>query len=464
MARMRWAGHWTVLGLVLACSSTVAAARGLATGTIELAADTSGLTRDIDRRTDISTTGTAITFRPGYFVTDDLEIVGSTALLQADQVSAGGASTTGKTMAQRLGLDYHFPLREGQEIYPFVHGSLGYASTTSGTGAGAKTFQGATYAIGAGLKIFLTDTSALRIALTREQFEGGAGREITALALGYAIYFGTEQIQRTGAKQVAAILVERETLENKLTLARQNVTESAARLSALENELTDTRQAAAARERTLETELANLRDLVRAKDVLAARVGALEALLVEARRPPPETTSLTTEPHPEMESLTAELHLLQAELLKAKGSIAELEAQLQARREREAKDSRMRVVLEVQAEALFEPGNVELAAGGRVELDRVLDTLRNVKGKRIVVEAHSDNVPVRGRLQQRYPTNWELSAARAMNVVRYLETKGVPPALLSGLGYGEHAPIALNDTEVGRRNNRRMRIILMPIE
>jgi chemotaxis protein MotB len=85
-------------------------------------------------------------------------------------------------------------------------------------------------------------------------------------------------------------------------------------------------------------------------------------------------------------------------------------------------------------------------------------------GDRIIrIEGHTDNVPISRRLQGRFPTNWELAAARATNVVRFLqEHAGIDPTALEAVGIGEHHPVADNATLQGRAQNRRIEIILYP--
>ena len=73
---------------------------------------------------------------------------------------------------------------------------------------------------------------------------------------------------------------------------------------------------------------------------------------------------------------------------------------------------------------------------------------------------HTDNLPIRGGLARRYPSNWELSAARAIAVVQRLEAQGIPPGRLSATGYAFHRPVADNATAVGRARNRRIEILM----
>jgi chemotaxis protein MotB len=116
-------------------------------------------------------------------------------------------------------------------------------------------------------------------------------------------------------------------------------------------------------------------------------------------------------------------------------------------------------------EILFDSGRTTIKPEGIEVLERVGEILLNVKDKAINVEGHTDNVPIGPELARRYPTNWELSAARATNVARYLQEKtGIDPTLLSATGYGEYHPVDSNETEEGRARNRRIEIVLVPAE
>ena len=112
---------------------------------------------------------------------------------------------------------------------------------------------------------------------------------------------------------------------------------------------------------------------------------------------------------------------------------------------------------------LFDTGKVEIAKRGKEVLLELADTLRENKDQNIVVEGHTDDVPIGLGLIEKYPTNWELSAARAVGVVRFLQEKGwLEPKRLSAVGYSYYKPVASNDTADGRRQNRRIEIILVP--
>jgi chemotaxis protein MotB len=113
---------------------------------------------------------------------------------------------------------------------------------------------------------------------------------------------------------------------------------------------------------------------------------------------------------------------------------------------------------------LFDSGKAEVKPEGQAVLQKVISILKDVKDKAIRTEGHTDNVPIGGMLAKKYPTNWELSAARAINVTRYLQEQGIDPAHLSAVAYGEYKPVAANDTPEGKAKNRRIEIILVPKE
>ena len=96
-------------------------------------------------------------------------------------------------------------------------------------------------------------------------------------------------------------------------------------------------------------------------------------------------------------------------------------------------------------------------------LGRVGNVLKNASNKIIRVEGHTDDVPINPRLQQQFPTNWELSAARAVHVVRFLQEQvGIAPERLQAIGLSEYQPMASNKTISGRSRNRRIEITLLP--
>ncbi len=121
-----------------------------------------------------------------------------------------------------------------------------------------------------------------------------------------------------------------------------------------------------------------------------------------------------------------------------------------------------RLTLNMVEEILFDSGQAVIKPAGLDVLTRVAQIIKDVKDKGILVEGHTDNVPIGPALARIYPTNWELSAARAVTVTRFLEQQGVEPGRLCAAAYGEHRPVADNATPEGKARNRRIAIILTP--
>jgi chemotaxis protein MotB len=123
----------------------------------------------------------------------------------------------------------------------------------------------------------------------------------------------------------------------------------------------------------------------------------------------------------------------------------------------EVSELKGRLTVKMKDKILFASGSATIGAEGKVALSKVAEALRGVQGRVIRIEGHTDDVPTGGGA---FPTNWELSTARALAVVRYLQENGVDPSRLAGAGYGQYQPIAPNDTAEGRSQNRRIEIVL----
>ena len=123
-----------------------------------------------------------------------------------------------------------------------------------------------------------------------------------------------------------------------------------------------------------------------------------------------------------------------------------------------------RLSLSMVEKVLFDSGSADIKKDGEKVLDRVGRILKQVTDKQISIEGHTDNVPIGLKLQQKFPTNWELSTTRATNVARYLQEKAdLDPRLLIASGFSEYHPVESNDTEEGRTKNRRIEIVLTPM-
>lgn len=120
-----------------------------------------------------------------------------------------------------------------------------------------------------------------------------------------------------------------------------------------------------------------------------------------------------------------------------------------------------RLSVQIIDKILFSTGSDEINPKGKTLLKKLGHSLKKMKQK-IRIEGHTDNVPIRGLLAGKYPTNWELSTGRATHVVRYLITQGVKPRHLLAVGMAHYNPVASNETPEGRQENRRIEVILSP--
>ncbi len=164
--------------------------------------------------------------------------------------------------------------------------------------------------------------------------------------------------------------------------------------------------------------------------------------------------------------LSVRVQAKEEELAKLQSTYQELEAKM--KEEISKGDVRLsqaggRIKVDLVDKILFEVGDASISERGAGVLSRVGAVLANVEEKKIQVSGHTDDLPISERLRDRYPTNWELAAARASNVVRFLEEKAnVPGRRLVAAAYGPWEPISSNRSASGRARNRRIEIVLTP--
>jgi chemotaxis protein MotB len=108
---------------------------------------------------------------------------------------------------------------------------------------------------------------------------------------------------------------------------------------------------------------------------------------------------------------------------------------------------------------LFLTGSATVSSDGRRALRQLAEVLKTARGRQVRVESHTDSIPIR---TEAFPSNWELSTARAAAVVKALQEQGLNPALLSGAGLADAQPIASNETSEGRARNRRLEVTVAP--
>jgi len=109
---------------------------------------------------------------------------------------------------------------------------------------------------------------------------------------------------------------------------------------------------------------------------------------------------------------------------------------------------------------LFPSGVAHISDGGTALLDKLAESLKQQTALNIVVAGHTDNVPIGAELEKRFPTNWELSSKRAINIIHYLVAQGIDEARFEAQAFSFMHPLASNDNEEGRSKNRRIEIML----
>jgi len=145
-----------------------------------------------------------------------------------------------------------------------------------------------------------------------------------------------------------------------------------------------------------------------------------------------------------------------------KNIIGEL-SEISTRENFEIRKAKKGVEINLPGLRLFNPGEEKLSSEGLLLLSKLGKILKNASNGEIKIEGHTDDTKIGGTLAQKFPSNWELSAARAVNVVRYLQEKvKIPPKRLSVVAYGQYRPLFPNDSEEHKQKNRRIVIILEP--
>lgn len=243
------------------------------------------------------------------------------------------------------------------------------------------------------------------------------------------------------SSQVTGLKSEKDALEKEIRELRVKVLTLEGEMARLQQDNTNLEEILKAKSDTMSQQIAELRkqnkDLTQENESLRAKTQALEVEKTE------EILGVKTM----YEDLVEDM---ESEIKKGKVTITQLKGKLK---------------VNMVDEILFDSGRASIKPQGLKVLERVGKVLLNAKDQAIRIEGHTDNVPIGAELARTYPTNWELSVARATAVTRYLQEKiGVDPRIISATGYGPYRPIASNETEQGRTRNRRIEIVLVPKE
>ena len=242
---------------------------------------------------------------------------------------------------------------------------------------------------------------------------------------------------------------------NRDLKSRSQLTESEQKVASLESRLKDSDQAA----ESARTQLDQLKG-----ELEKGKKSALD--LEQTRAELAKLKDLSASEKKVLEQKLADQQI-QMEKLKATPSPEDVKLEESLKKELVDKDvqiSRLRDQLKVTvaSEILFPSGSAELSPEGLDVLRKVAKAANKTQDE-VRVEGHTDTDPIAAVLAQYYPTNWELSTARAAVAVRTLEATGmVPAARLSAVGYGDSRPVNPNDTAEGKAKNRRVEIVFTP--
>ncbi len=118
-----------------------------------------------------------------------------------------------------------------------------------------------------------------------------------------------------------------------------------------------------------------------------------------------------------------------------------------------------RMIIALPNDILFESGKTEVKAEGKTALAKVAQVLATVPDRDFLIAGHTDDVPIK---TSRFPSNWELSTARAVEVVKFLVQNGMAPKVVAATGYAQFDPVVKNDSDANRAQNRRIEIVLQP--
>lgn len=276
--------------------------------------------------------------------------------------------------------------------------------------------------------------------------------------------------KKAAARQAAELDALKQTLAQETAQRRAAEQQTAA--------LAKEREVLRSREQQLNDELGNVRGQLKdfeqkltagnasAQDEIAKLQKQAADLEAESARIAKEREQLLLEQSQLAAALEQERAAKEAEIARLTRTQEELSQSLQdeiAKGNITIQQVRDQLTINMVDRVLFDSGQVQVKPTGVKVLKQVGDVLNKVSDKQIRIEGHTDNVPISARLKDRFKTNWELSTARATNVVRYLiDQGGVNREQLSAVGYAETRPLSSNDNEEGRAANRRIEIVLYP--
>jgi len=285
------------------------------------------------------------------------------------------------------------------------------------------------------------------------------------LPLGYALAFGSLLGACVSQDKYDAALKDAGAAHAELTKAAADLAKAKAEVAALNEAIKQAEALLGLGRKALDGETANVKELQAKLDNAIATTAQLKK---ELERLGKNADALLAEKG----GLSSALNDAKARLEELRRAQAAAAARAKLYKELLAKFQKMidsgelrialrngRMVIQLANDVLFDSGHTEIKPAGQSALAQVAGIFRSIPDRKFQVAGDTDTVPIH---TDRFASNWELSTARAVEVVRFLIAQGVRPDVLSAAGYGEFDPVAPNDDATGRARNRRIEITLQP--
>ena len=248
-------------------------------------------------------------------------------------------------------------------------------------------------------------------------------------------------------------------LENALNMKDQTLSELKEKLQQLERKFEEEKKSKGALKTQLSSKDAMVIGLQKTLKSSQSYIPYLEKEIAKGKRDLEELYRRISELQGEKDRLKSKIGQLQSTYT---AFVSELKNQIQ-NKEVTIKALEDKLSITFVDRILFESGKATITPEGKKILTKVGEILKNVQGRQIRVIGHTDNISIMPEYRYKFPSNWELSAARAAAVVRHFQKKvGLDPRNLEAAGHSFYKPIASNETEEGRAQNRRVNIIVAP--
>ena len=258
----------------------------------------------------------------------------------------------------------------------------------------------------------------------------------------------TAEHDRLAAEKLAAEQAARkeevEALKAKLAATEADLAASQQQAQSLTNDLSDTRKNLDEQTAVLSELKKRLEKLGQNVDRLMSEKGQLNKTLVDAKE--------------RLEELRKQREAAEARVATFKRLVERFRSMIDSGQLNViVRNGRM--LISLPDAVLFDSGKTAIKPGGLEALNKVAEVLGSITDRQFVVAGHTDDVPIK---TARFPSNWELSTARAVEVVNYLVKQGMQPQTLSAAGFSQYDPVAPNDTPENKALNRRIEIVLQP--